>query len=376
MTPLYEPDKVVDDHGALAGLGDDDHAQYLNEARHDALPQDNPHGVTAAQVGLGVTDTPQFAGLSLGGTKDSLGLLNLKSSTSWGEGGITLQAGGKTARSVLQSLDISGEPWTFFSANMYVNSGLSPVLVDTAKNGLGLVLDARSSYNLLKVFFNAAGGSVETIFSATADGSIMSGSSLGANPAKSNAEFLFDGSTQYLIVKDAAARLGLGTSSPSAPIHINKTANIDAQGGLRITASSNVNAVFQPLDVFGEPWAFFGNNMYVNGLSILQINSARNSWGFVLDGRNSYNLFKLLYQASGGSLTSVAAITAQGELYVGPNLGANPSTANAKFYVDTNGNVNIQGTYKVAGTAGVSGSFTSSDGKTITVTNGIVTSIV
>ena len=46
----------VTDHGALTGLGDDDHPQYLNEARHDALPSDNPHNVTKAQVGLGSVD--------------------------------------------------------------------------------------------------------------------------------------------------------------------------------------------------------------------------------------------------------------------------------------------------------------------------------
>ena len=44
------------DHGGLSGLGDDDHPQYLNEARHDLLPSDNPHGVTATQVGLGNVD--------------------------------------------------------------------------------------------------------------------------------------------------------------------------------------------------------------------------------------------------------------------------------------------------------------------------------
>jgi len=41
------------DHGALTGLLDDDHTQYLTEARHDALPFDNPHNVNANQVGLG-----------------------------------------------------------------------------------------------------------------------------------------------------------------------------------------------------------------------------------------------------------------------------------------------------------------------------------
>lgn len=38
------------DHGTLAGLGDDDHTQYLNETRHDALSADNPHSVTFTQA--------------------------------------------------------------------------------------------------------------------------------------------------------------------------------------------------------------------------------------------------------------------------------------------------------------------------------------
>lgn len=44
------------DHGGLTGLGDDDHLQYLTEARHDALPFDNPHNVNATDVGLGNVD--------------------------------------------------------------------------------------------------------------------------------------------------------------------------------------------------------------------------------------------------------------------------------------------------------------------------------
>lgn len=38
------------DHGTLAGLDDDDHTQYLTEARHDALASDNPHSVTFTQA--------------------------------------------------------------------------------------------------------------------------------------------------------------------------------------------------------------------------------------------------------------------------------------------------------------------------------------
>lgn len=64
----------VTDHGALGGLGDDDHPQYLNETRHDALPFDNPHNVNKAQVGLGsvpnidATDRVNHTGTQLANT--------------------------------------------------------------------------------------------------------------------------------------------------------------------------------------------------------------------------------------------------------------------------------------------------------------------
>jgi hypothetical protein len=70
----------VTDHGALTGLSDDDHAQYLNVSRGDArYPSiaaltaetnaraahenrtDNPHAVTKAQVGLGNADNTSDA---------------------------------------------------------------------------------------------------------------------------------------------------------------------------------------------------------------------------------------------------------------------------------------------------------------------------
>ena len=60
----------VTDHGALTGLADDDHLQYLNETRHDALPADNPHSVTAAQVGAPPTSRTLTAGDGLSGGGD------------------------------------------------------------------------------------------------------------------------------------------------------------------------------------------------------------------------------------------------------------------------------------------------------------------
>lgn len=56
VTPVEQETAVtvalggVTDHGALSGLADDDHAQYLTTARHAAIG-DNPHGVTAVDVG-------------------------------------------------------------------------------------------------------------------------------------------------------------------------------------------------------------------------------------------------------------------------------------------------------------------------------------
>ena len=49
----FESGGGVTDHSALTGLTDDDHTQYLTEARHDSLPFDNPHSVNATQIGLG-----------------------------------------------------------------------------------------------------------------------------------------------------------------------------------------------------------------------------------------------------------------------------------------------------------------------------------
>lgn len=48
------------DHGLLIGLSDDDHTQYLNNARH-ALIGGNPHGVTAVQAGADPAGTASAA---------------------------------------------------------------------------------------------------------------------------------------------------------------------------------------------------------------------------------------------------------------------------------------------------------------------------
>lgn len=64
------------DHSILSNLSADDHLHYLTEARHDALPADNPHSVTftqavAADAGTDIT-TSEAEQLTDGSNADSL----------------------------------------------------------------------------------------------------------------------------------------------------------------------------------------------------------------------------------------------------------------------------------------------------------------
>jgi hypothetical protein len=51
-------------------------------------------------------------------------------------------------------------------------------------------------------------------------------------------------------------------------------------------------------------------------------------------------------------------------------------TSTPAYALDVTGDINLSGVYRTGGTPGVSGTFTSQDGHTVTVTNGIITSIV
>ena len=64
------------DHSILSNLSADDHLHYLTEARHDALPADNPHSVTFQQASDadGITDitSAEAETLTDGSNADSL----------------------------------------------------------------------------------------------------------------------------------------------------------------------------------------------------------------------------------------------------------------------------------------------------------------
>jgi hypothetical protein len=66
--------------------------------------------------------------------------------------------------------------------------------------------------------------------------------------------------------------------------------------------------------------------------------------------------------------------TGNGNLIVNGNVGIGTTTPSEKL--DVSGTVKATGYKSSDGSAGVSGSFTTTDGKTITIKNGLVTSIV
>ena len=62
LSALSLADLGTRSHADLQNLGApaDDHPQYLNETRHDALPSDNPHGVTLQQAYDAAVSAPQL----------------------------------------------------------------------------------------------------------------------------------------------------------------------------------------------------------------------------------------------------------------------------------------------------------------------------
>jgi hypothetical protein len=78
--------------------------------------------------------------------------------------------------------------------------------------------------------------------------------------------------------------------------------------------------------------------------------------------------------AIGAGYSGTSAAPANG-LIVQGKVGIGTASVGASDTLSVTGTVNATA-YSVGGTAGVSGTFTTVDGKTVTVTNGIITSII
>jgi len=136
--------------------------------------------------------------------------------------------------------------------------------------------------------------------------------------------------TNGLIIE---GKVGIQENNPDALLHI-KTDDRWGNKGIHIenTYSTNANTYLQAIEV-GAPWVFFGNNMYVSGGNFLRTSSNFTGWGFVLDSRPAYDLFKLSYDQGSGA-ESKFAVTGDGDVLFSSNLGANPVASASDMFFD------------------------------------------
>jgi hypothetical protein len=89
--------------------------------------------------------------------------------------------------------------------------------------------------------------------------------------------------------------------------------------------------------------------------------------GMLLDSEDATDSYYILNIRSGGSLESRFYVRSDGNVGIGTT---SPSTA-----LDVNGTINATAYSITGGATGATGTFTTLEGKTVTVTNGIVVSI-
>jgi len=82
------------------------------------------------------------------------------------------------------------------------------------------------------------------------------------------------------------------------------------------------------------------------------------------------------FTANTAAFASASTITNSYGLYVEAAVAGANATITNNFALGVSGNINIIGTPYISGTAGVDGTFTTTDLKTVTVTKGIITAIV
>ena len=124
----WERPIVITDHGALAGLGDDDHAQYLNTTRHDTTDRHTlgtvvPHDDHGSLSGLADDDHTQYTKHPASSTDNAI--------VRWdGTGGRTLQNSsvaiddnGKLSGDGLDGWIYDTDTWSYVSTTSFKVSG-------------------------------------------------------------------------------------------------------------------------------------------------------------------------------------------------------------------------------------------------------------
>lgn len=187
-----------------------------------------------------------------------------------------------------------------------------------------------------------------------------------------NGEILLNGRTSETFFNN---NVGFGTNNPNSILHtfavdLADTPLFDRSAGsatnaiktgVRFCTSTTASA---PTG-FGIGPAFEFDLMHAGGTNTLGF------IGGISDGDfTSSKLMFVTYNTSSPNTSDVTIMDKNGNWGLGLGINDLPTER-----LDVKGNINSTG-YKINGTVGVSGSFTTTDGKTITINNGIVTNIV
>lgn len=237
------------DHGALSGLADDDHSQYHTDARGDARytpiahagQTNNPHTVTAAQVGAYTTAAADaaFAPIAHASatnnphtvTKAQLSLENVENIKH-----------NRTATTDPGATDDDSEGYTVGSSWINTSSGAAWLLVDAATNNANWILFGISSAAVTS--FNGRTGAIspeDGDYTGTVQDQIIRSENLTSNASGAAGVFSFSAggvpkTTKRWIVSgnitgSLSTPTGIPTLSTGQSMDLEFTLQQDATGG-------------------------------------------------------------------------------------------------------------------------------------------------